>query len=86
MASRLTSRFTEDLSPQFGDAFRFRFAPACPMQGLQQTPRIPWRPEQVSGLDQPRKFISRNESDVSRPSASDDYRLPLIHNLIQNAG
>jgi len=86
MASRLTSRFTEDLSPQIGDAFRFRCAPACPLQGRQQTPRIPWRPEQVGGLDEPRKFIGRNKSDVSRSPAPDDYRFPSIHHLIQNAG
>ena len=86
MANRLTSRFTEDLSPQFGDAFRLRFAPARPMQGRQQTARVPWRPEQVSGLDQPCQFVGRNESNVSRPSASNDDRLPLIHDLIQDAG
>jgi len=86
MASRLTSRFTEDLSPQIGDAFRFRCAPACPLQGRQQTPRIPWGTKQVRGLDEPRKFIGRKESDVPRPSAPDDYRLPLIHHLIQHPG
>jgi hypothetical protein len=56
------------------------------VQCRQQAPRVSWRPEQVSGLDQPGKFIGRNESDVSRPSASNDDRLPLIHDLIQNAG
>jgi hypothetical protein len=86
MASRLTPRFTEDLSPQFGYAFRFRFAPACPIEGRQQTPRIPWGTKQVSGLNQPRKFVGRNESDVSRPSAPDDYRLPLVHDLVEHAG
>jgi hypothetical protein len=86
MASRLTSRFTEDLSPQFGDAFRFRSAPARPIEGRQQTPRIPWGTKQVSGLNQPGKFIGRNESDVSRPSSPDDYGLPLVHDLIEHAG
>src|ERR1035437_4687834 len=42
--------------------------------------------KQVSGLDQPGEFTSRNESDISRPSASKDDSLLLVHNLIQNAG
>ncbi len=86
MANRLPSLFTENLSPQIGDALGFHFAPARPMQGRQQSARVPWRTEQVSGLDQPRQFIRRNKSHVSRPSASNDDRLPLIHDLIQNAG
>jgi len=40
----------------------------------------------VSGLDQPGKFTSRNESDISRPSASNDDSLLLVHNSIQKAG
>jgi hypothetical protein len=56
------------------------------MQGRQRTARVPLRPQQVSGLDQPCHFIRRHESHVSRPSASNDDRLPLVHHLIQNAG
>jgi hypothetical protein len=86
MANRLTSRFTEDLSPQLRDAFGLHLAPPRPVQSRQQTPRVPRRSKQMGGLDQPRKFIGRNQGDVSRPFAPNDDRLPLIHDLIQNAG
>lgn len=56
------------------------------MQGLQQTARVPRRPEQMSGLDQTCKLARRNESDVSGPFAPYDHRFPSIHDLIQNAG
>ena len=86
MANRLASRFTEDLATQLGDAFRFQAAPACPMQGRQQTPGVPRGTEQVSGLEQPGKLVGRNEGNVSRASTPHDDCLPLVHDLIQNAG
>jgi hypothetical protein len=86
MASSLTPGFTEDLSPQFGDTRGFRFAPLGSMQCRQQTPCIPRRPKQVSRLNQPGEFSSRNEGNVSRASPPNDYRFLLIDDLIQNAG
>jgi len=56
------------------------------MQRSEQASRVPRRPEQVSGLDQPREFTSRNESNIPRPSAPNDDSFLLIHDLIQNAG
>jgi hypothetical protein len=56
------------------------------MQRRQQTPCIPRRPKQVSRLNQPGEFSSRNESNVSRASPPNDYRFLLIDDLIQNAG
>jgi hypothetical protein len=86
MATRLASRFTEELSPQIGDSFRLGTPPAHPMQGCQQTPRVPWRTEQVSGFHQAGEFSSRNEGNVSRAPASNDDRFLLIDDLIQNTG
>ena len=86
MATRLRSRFTEHLPPQLGGGRGFSFAAAGSMQCRQQTPCVARRPEQVGCFHQPGEFASRNESHISRPSAPDDDRLLLIHNLIQNGG
>ncbi len=86
MATRLMSRSPEDLSPQLGDASGPPFAPLGSIERRQQTPRVSWRPEQVSGLNQPGKFAGRNESHISRPSPPNNHGLLPIHNLIQNAG
>lgn len=80
------SRSTEGRSPQLSGASGFSLALFGAMQRRQQTPRIAWRPEQVRGLNQPGEFIGRNESNVSRAFASNDYSFLLVDNPVQNAG
>ena len=84
-AARLASRRTEHLSPQLSYADRLCGpAPLRPAKGRQQTARVPWRPQQVRGLYEPRELAGRNEGDITRASAPDNNRFLLVYNLIQN--
>ncbi len=86
MATRLPAFGTEDLSPQSGYVYRLCFSPFGPVQRGEQTPRVPWRTEQVSSLYQPGELASRNQSNVARPPAPNDDSLLLIDYLIENTG
>jgi hypothetical protein len=50
----------------------------------QQTSRIPWRSQKVSGPDEPGQLGGRKEGSVARSLAADDDRFLLVHNLIEN--
>lgn len=85
IAARLASRFTEHLSPQLRHRTRPLFAAFRSLDRPKQTPRIPWRAQQVSGLDQPGEFVGGNKRHIARSSAPHDYRLLLVHHPVENA-
>jgi hypothetical protein len=86
IATRLPCRGTGHLSPQFSYAYGLCFPSLGSTQRRQQTPRVPWRPEQVGGLDEPSELAGGNEGHIARTSAPDDNGFLLVYHLIQNAG
>jgi hypothetical protein len=79
-------RLTEDLSAQLANGRRFQLPSLGTMQRCEQSAGVPWRSEQVGGLNQAREFIGWNEGNASRTSSANYDNLLLIRHLIQNAG
>jgi len=72
--------------PERVDALPFDLSPIRSMQRRQQPSGVPWRPQQISGLDQSSQLRSRNKRHITTAFPSDNHRLLPVDDLIKNAG